>query len=246
MKAVKYAVGILLTILVLSVIGFVVWANTPLGPEPEAIAAIESDSLVDVDQGDWLTFTPTTNDVDTGFIFYPGGHVDYRSYAPLAHRIAAEGYFVVIVPMPLNLAVFSPGRAPDVTAAYPEIESWVIGGHSLGGSMAANYVYNNPDAMQGLILWASYPASNNNLTEFDIACASIYGSLDGRVDEIRESDTLLPEQTEWLEIEGGNHAQFGWYGPQSGDNPPQIGHLEQEDAVLAATLSFLDGFAVDG
>jgi hypothetical protein len=240
MKVAKYALGTLLAVLVLSVAGFVIWASTPLGPEQEALTAIESDSLVDVNQDHWLTFEPAMGDVDTGFIFYPGGRVDYRSYAPLARRIASEGYLVIIVPMPLNLAVFSPGRAEEVIEAYPEIERWVIGGHSLGGAMAANYVYTNPSATQGLILWASYPATSNNLTEFDIPCASIYGSLDGQIDEIRESHTLLPEHTQWVEIEGGNHAQFGWYGPQSGDNPPQIGHIEQEDAILAATLEFLN------
>ena len=72
-------------------------------------------------------------------IFYPGGRVDPRSYAPAARAIAAQGYLAVITPMPLNLAVFTPGRAAQVIAAYPEIHTWAIGGHSLGGAMAANF-----------------------------------------------------------------------------------------------------------
>lgn len=237
-------IRILGVVFIVLVIGFVVWASTPLGPEQEAVNALLSDNLVEVSQDDWLTFNPADSDVETGFIFYPGGRVDYRSYAPLARKIALEGYQVVIVPMPLNLAVFSPGRAQAVVEAYPEIESWVIGGHSLGGAMAANYVYNNPSSMQGLILWAAYPASSNNLAGFDIPCASIYGSEDGQVDKIRESATLLPEHTMWVEIAGGNHAQFGWYGPQSGDGLPQIEHVEQEDAILAATLDFLNNVTI--
>jgi pimeloyl-ACP methyl ester carboxylesterase len=184
-------------------------------------------------------FEPATGEADLGFIFYPGGRVDYRSYAPLAHRIAAEGYRVIIVSMPLNLAVFAPGRAAQVIQAYPEIEDWVIGGHSLGGAMAANYVYRHPQAVQGLVLWASFPASNNSLSDLDIPCLSIYGSQDGEVEKIRESAALLPADTRWVEITGGNHAQFGWYGPQSGDGQATIGHDEQQEAILTATLDFL-------
>jgi len=111
MKFVKYAARILLVVILIAIAGFVVWGSMPLGPGPEALAALQSDNQVEVTSGQWLLFEPATGEADLGFIFYPGGRVDYRSYAPLAHRIAAEGYRVIIVPMPLNLAVFAPGRA---------------------------------------------------------------------------------------------------------------------------------------
>ena len=102
--------------------------------------------------------------------------MDARSYAPAARAIAAQGYLVVIVPMPFNLAVFKPAAAEAVIAAHPEIEHWAIGGHSLGGAMAANYVYTHPDAVQGLVLWAAYPAGNNSLADRQLAVVSIYGT----------------------------------------------------------------------
>jgi hypothetical protein len=110
----------------------------------QAINALQSDSNVTVISGQWLTFKPTTTNYTTGLIIYPGGRVDYRSYAPLAHAIANEGYLTIIVPMPLNLAVFGANAANEVIASHPEITSWAIGGHSLGGTMAAQFAYQNP------------------------------------------------------------------------------------------------------
>ncbi len=135
-------------------------------PMPEALAALESDELVTVETEPWLIFTPTESTPTTGFIFYPGGKVDYRSYAPQARAIAEAGYLVIIPEMPLNLAVFNANAANDIITAYPDIENWAIGGHSLGGAMAAKYVYDNPDTMNGLVLWASYPAGSNDLVRY--------------------------------------------------------------------------------
>ncbi len=134
----------------------------------QAINALKSDSNVTVISGQWLTFKPTTTNYTTGLIIYPGGRVDYRSYAPLAHAIANEGYLTIIVHMPLNLAVFGANAANDIIASHPEIASWAIGGHSLGGTMAAQYAYQNPSKVQGLVLWAAYPASGNNLSKYNL------------------------------------------------------------------------------
>ena len=155
MKILKRLGLAVLILLVVAVAGFVVWAEMPLGPMPEALTALQSDAQVAVETDPWLSFMPTGQAPSTGLIIYPGGRVDARSYAPLAHQIAAAGYLVIIPPMPLNLAVFAPGRAAAVMAAHPEIQRWVIGGHSLGGSMAANFVYTNPGLMAGLVLLAS-------------------------------------------------------------------------------------------
>ena len=65
--------------------------------------------------------------------------------------------------MPLNLAVLNPGAAQDVIDAYPAIESWVIGGHSLGGAMAAAFADDHPGIVDGLVLLAAFPASWNDL-----------------------------------------------------------------------------------
>jgi hypothetical protein len=230
-------------LMVVLVLGFIGWGSTPAKPMPEALAALQPDSTVQVETGKWLVFTPLASKPTTGFIFYPGGRVDYRAYAPAARQIAAHGVLVVIVHMPLNLAVFNPGVAADVIATYPEIRNWVVGGHSLGGSMAANFAKSHPGVVRGLVLWASYPASSDDLSSSGMKALSISATLDGLSTpaKIEASHALLPADTVFVPIEGGDHAQFGWYGPQSGDNPATISRADQQSQIIQATLDFLAG-----
>jgi pimeloyl-ACP methyl ester carboxylesterase len=241
MRILKWVLLILLAIVLLVAAGFTVWAYTPLGPMPEAIAALQSDAQVQVTTSPWLTFAPAGTQPTTGFIFYPGGRVDPRSYAPAARAIAAQGYLVTIAPMPFNLAVFKPAAADAVIAAHPEIKHWVIGGHSLGGAMAANYVYSHPDAVEGMALWAGYPADNNSLADRKLPVVSIYGTNDGLASRFKVDATraLLPANTQYVPIEGGNHAQMGWYGTQPGDGTATISREEQQQQVVAATIELL-------
>lgn len=133
-------------ILILGLLGFVVWGETPLPASPTALDALQSTPNISVETIDSaIVFRPTAPGVSAGFIFYPGGRVDYRAYAPLLSEISARGYLVVLVPMPLNLAVFGVEKARAVIEAFPEIKHWAIGGHSLGGSMAAQFTQNHPD-----------------------------------------------------------------------------------------------------
>jgi hypothetical protein len=231
-------ISILLAVLVG---GFILWGETPAKPMPEALTALQSDAQVTVTTGKWIIFAPTVSQPETGFIIYPGGRVDYRAYAPAAHQIAAQGYLVVIVHMPLNLAVTDAGAAADVITAYPAIKHWAVGGHSLGGSMAANFSHSHPDAISGLVLWASYPAGSDNLSASGLKVLSISGTLDGLSTpaKIAASVPLLPADTVWVPIEGGDHAQFGWYGPQSGDHPATISREEQQAQIVQATAEFL-------
>ena len=111
----------------------------------------------------------------------------------------------------------------------------------LGGAMAANYVHSNPEAAHGLVLWAAYPTASGDLSGYQLAASSIYGTRDGlaTLDEINASRPLLPPDTQWVDIEGVNHAQFGWYGPQAGDNEPAISREEQQAQIVVATLQLL-------
>lgn len=231
-----WLVPVLLLVLVAA---FVAWASTGPGPMPEALAALESDDLVRVETDPWLVFQPASGEAATGLILYPGGRVDPRAYAPAARAIAEEGYLVTIVPMPLDLAFFAPDRAAEVMAAFPEVERWAVGGHSLGGAMSARFAARNPGAVDGLVLWASYPAGGDDVA--DLTVTSIYGTRDGVAtqEEIEASGALLPSDTEWVAIEGGNHAQFGWYGPQGGDNVATVSMEEQQAQIVAATLALL-------
>ena len=220
------------------------WASGASGPMPEAVQALESTSAVRVEAKPWLIFTPVGQEPTMGFIFYPGGKVDPRSYAPMAQAIAEQGYLVVIPPMPLNLAVLSPGEAADVIKAFPEIETWVVGGHSLGGAMAANYARKHPDQISGMVLLAAYPANSDDLSQSDLEVLSMYGTNDQVADyaKIEASKALLPSDSQFLPIEGGNHAGFGWYGPQSGDGEATISREEQQAQVVQAIMDFLRNF----
>jgi len=238
-KRVLLALGLILAI---AVAGFLLWANNSLPPMPEALSAMQSDSQVQVTEDGWIVFQPVGVQPDTGVILYPGGRVDPRAYAPAARAIAEQGYQVVIVPMPLNLAVLAPDRAEGVIAAYPDIEHWVIGGHSLGGAMAARFADQHPDEIQGLFLWAAYPPDSNDLSDLVLPVVSIIGSQDGlgTGEGVNSTWHLLPQDTQLVVIEGGNHAQFGWYGAQPGDAEAAISRTDQQAQTLKATLGILD------
>ena len=240
----KLWIGILIGIVVilgLGIGGFIFWASNPYPAMPEALISLESDALVRVETDPWITFIPEDQSPNTGFIFYPGGLVEAEAYAPPARTLAESGFLVIITPMPLNLAVLNSGVAAEVITAYPEIENWVIGGHSLGGSMAASFADQNPELIDGLVLWASYPAESNDLSDQPLAVTSIYSTLDGVAlpETVLASEPLLPINAIWTAIEGGNHAQFGWYGPQEGDKLATISREEQQSQVVEATLEIL-------
>lgn len=152
-KTLKIVLIAVAVVLVVAAAGFFAWTRLAgYIASPEAAALAET---AKTPQG-WYTFEPA-QPTDTGFVFYPGGLVDPAAYAPLMKQVSERGIMTVIVPMPFDLAVFGAGRAHDVIAAYPDIKHWIIGGHSLGGSMAAGFVEDNPAAVEGLVLLASYP-----------------------------------------------------------------------------------------
>jgi dienelactone hydrolase len=234
---------ILFTVLLvvsLGLAGFIFWANNALGPMPEAEAAMQSDASVQVSKDEWIIFQPTGGNPQTGLIIYPGGRVDPVSYAPIARQIAAQGYLVSIVPMPLNLAFFGANRAGEIMEAFPQIENWAIAGHSLGGSMAASFSESHAD-VDGLVLWAAYPAGSSDLSDNTLEVSSISSTNDGLVtpDDIATSVPLLPPGASFMQIQGGNHAQFGWYGDQPGDGIATISRQDQQNQIAAETLRIL-------
>lgn len=246
-KPIKTALIVIAAILLAGIAGFVIWGLTPPGPDSTALAALESNPDVTVeDRGDFIVFTPTANTPVTGFILYPGGHVDCRSYAPVAQQIAARGYKVFIVRMPLSLAVFGIDKADDVIAVFPGIRYWVIGGHSLGGTMAASYAGQHPFRVGGVAFWASYPAGGDDLSSTGLKGLSTFGSNDGVLDMETYTATAaqLPPGTIRQVIAGGNHAQFGNYGVQPGDGTATISAADQQRQAADLTVRLLR--AVEG
>lgn len=223
----------------LVVFGGAAYFAIPQPELPEAAGAQRSTTDVTFEiEDDRLRFLPTARQPTTGLIIYPGGKVSAGAYAPLAQAIAAEGYLVEVVSMPLNLAVLGIGRATDVIEAHPGIRHWAIGGHSLGGAMAAQYA--GDDArIEALALWASYSATD--LSDRDLLVLVVYGSLDAGAPGFVSPDRLanLPAAPTIEVIDGGNHEQMGWYVGQPNDPPATISRAAQQERVVDATVDLL-------
>ncbi|GAB4397994.1 MAG: alpha/beta hydrolase [Anaerolineales bacterium] len=235
----------LLILLILSTGGFILWAETPSQPGENALAALQSDTVVQVVQhGNYISFEPVGATPTTGFIFYPGGHVDFRAYAPILRRIAAQGYLVVLVRVKLNLAFFDVEAGAPAFNDFPQITHWVTGGHSLGGVAAAYFAHAHLQQINGIVFWASYPA-DDRLKDSGIKMLSVYGTEDGGLDngaKIEEYKAFQTPDTQFVVIQGGNHAQFGDYGPQPGDKPATISYESQWQQATDATVQFLASF----
>lgn len=217
----------------------------PLSAESTAVAAMESDTKVTVtESSERIVLAPSEATASSvGVFFQPGAKVDARAYVPALRELAADGHTVVIVKQPLGIAFFSIGALDGVKADYPELTSWVIGGHSLGGTVAAMEAVDadtGPAPVTGLFFWASYPADSIRDT-FDGSVASISGSKDGLATpaKIKASKSDLPKDTDYTVVKGACHAQFGDYGPQPGDGTPTITNEEAQADITSATRSFV-------
>lgn len=218
---------VFLAVIALLCIGFAVYVGNYYHAAEEAVQAMSviDDISVNRTDRDALVFAPP--EPKAGLIFYPGGKVEYTAYSPLMRACAEEGFLCVLVKMPCNLAVLDMNAADGIAEQYPEIENWYIGGHSLGGAMAAAYAAEHSGDLNGLILLAAY--STKNLGDSDLRVLSFYGSEDQvlNLEKYEEYKTNLPADAVEVIIDGGCHAGFGNYGPQKGDGVPVITHTEQ-------------------
>ncbi len=234
---------IVVGVLVLMVIGFVVWASGAYQPDGVAISAMDGSDKVRVTESrNMVIIEPMLykNDGErkTGFIFYPGGKVEEDAYAPVLSKIAENGFRVILLRMPLNLAVFHTA-APDAVFPLYRDTDWYIGGHSLGGSMAAIYAYEHMDKVKGLILLGSYPPKGNDFSTSTLPLLSVFGSMDMGIEEILANKVLLPKTAEFVELPGGNHAQIGNYGVQKGDGAASISREDQQGKTIDAIVDFM-------
>ena len=205
----------------------------------DAINSFMTENPVEVrkDQNGNLIFEPELESASTGLIFYPGGKVEHTAYIPLMKYLASEGVFCVLVEMPFRLAVLDMDAAERIKEQYPEIENWYIGGHSLGGSMAASYLEDHANQYEGLLLLGSY--STADLSQTDLSVLSVYGSEDRVLnrENYESNKTNLPEGFSEVVLEGGCHAYFGMYGAQDGDGVPTITQEEQIALTVDAFLT---------
>lgn len=241
MTQLKKIATVVLFLILLGIIVFLSWARFTYRSSEEVNKYLKSHYKVFVtNKEQWIAFKPKHMSDKIGVIFYPGAKVEPESYAPLASQLARKGYLVVITKMPLNLAMFDSNRADLVMKEFRYIDSWYIGGHSLGGAMASKYAMDQNKKIEGLYLLGAYPAYDMRSSPLDVL--SIYGTKDGLAtkEEVLESRELLPESTEMVKIEGGNHSQFGSYGFQRKDGVATISRNEQQRLVVKAIDAFIE------
>jgi len=205
----------------------------------------------------YFAFEPE-DEATTGFIFYPGAGVSADSYNSWLEDLAEEGYLTVSTKMPFNLSVLDVNAALRIQNKFPNIDTWILGGHSLGGAMSIELIKKNltNDKFDGLVLLAAYPGATTNISGWNGQVLTLSGSNDlvTTPDEIEEGKSRLPSGvpvtavnqftagagTIYYEIEGGNHAQFGNYGVQTGDGTATISAEIQQNEVVTSIQTFLE------
>ena len=228
--------------------GFLLWAYHPMGPEAAARACLDCPDGMEIRQERFgLALIPRGESPPqpVGVIFYPGGRVHHLSYLPVLQRLVDLGYPVFLVQMPCYMAVFDYRRAGKVMVMHPEVRQWVIGGHSLGGAMAAHYAIRQPEGFRGVFLWGAYPSERDDLCGLGLAVQVICADCDGVTtrEKVARVRAQLPADARWRVIEGGNHAQFGAYGAEKKDRPAALPAEAQWDLIAEEMGAFLSGMA---
>lgn len=225
----------------LAAICFLIWSQITYKPTNELKELVDLSEVIDNKEGSIYVFTPEEQS-EVGIILYPGAKVEALAYSYLAEQLADEGYNVFIPSMPLNFAVFGINRADDVMQLDESITTWYIGGHSLGGSMAAAYTKKHPDKIDGLFFLGSYTNDSYNLSELTTPSLSIYAEFDGlsTLNKIEKNRIYNPKSTKYVEIKGGNHAQFGMYGAQKNDLEASISTKKQQDLTIKEIINWLE------
>jgi len=179
-------------------------------------------------------------DETVGFLFYPGGKVEHTAYEPLMLELASKGVLCVLIEMPFRLAVLDVNAADGVQALYPQVSHWYIGGHSLGGSMAASYYAAHADRLDGLVLLGAY--STADLSKGGYEVLSIFGSEDRvmNAEKYESYKANLPDDFTEIVIAGGCHGYFGMYGEQAGDGTPTIDAEDQIRQTAAYIMDFIE------
>ncbi len=176
-----------------------------------------------------------------GLVLYPGAKIEPAAYVPLARKLASRGVFCVVVKMPFNIASLDINAATRVMAEYPQVGSWWIGGHSLGGAMAAQYASEHGSQLAGIVFLAAYSAAD--LSDTNLKACVVYGTDDGvlNFDKFEQAKRNLPADASVLAIEGGNHAGFGCYGAQRYDGQASISPSDQQDQTAQAVAQAILG-----
>ncbi|MTA82196.1 MAG: alpha/beta hydrolase [Actinobacteria bacterium] len=241
----------LLVVLSIGWLAIVGWLM-PAGATDTALQALASDSSVTVvDSPTQVALIPSSDVGATGFLFQPGAKVDARAYVSALRPLALAGHVIVIAKQPLGIAFLATNAIDSARSEFPDVTKWVVGGHSLGGTVAALQAagaqVQSSDSgsasvapIVGLVLFASYPAAD--MSDSNMPVLSLSGEKDGlsTPDAIAASRPNLPSSTTFIEIPGANHASFGDYGMQFGDGVATASLANAHAAITKATLDFVN------
>ncbi|MEG1331947.1 MAG: alpha/beta fold hydrolase [Eubacterium sp.] len=216
-----------LAVILTLTISFFVYVSDYYRADAVAQMTLEMDDHIEAIGND-IILSPTTPS-DTGLVFYPGAKVEAIAYLPILEKLKQNGVTCVLVKMPFNMAIFDVNAADSIFEQFPEIKKWYIGGHSMGGAMASSYAAKHQDTVDGLILLGAYIYGDYPPEK----ALTIYGTFNSDLEE------KMPYTENRIVIDGGNHAQFGNYGPQKGDPPATITSDEQQNIAVSAILDFI-------
>ncbi|MFC3121512.1 alpha/beta hydrolase [Agaribacter flavus] len=201
----------------------------------------ESNALITFEEHkEYFRYTPT-HQFDEVLIFFPGALVDTRAYLPLSKQLAEKNISVYLIKMPLRQARLGYHKPISLNLLSDESKTYTLVGHSQGAKMAAQLVYENPALFDRLVLIGTTHPRDISIANSSIPIMKIYGSRDGVADEntIMANKSKLPSHTQFLKIEGANHAQFAYYGFQLGDSAADIDRETQQSITLTNILSFI-------
>lgn len=232
---------ILKTIWILAGLLFTIWLFYSYESDGVDKSFLQSNNLVKVeDASDYYLFEPK-KEFKNVVIFFPGAMVETEAYVPLCRRLANQDMKVYLIKMPWRLASKGYKKPKDLHLFEDTSKNYILAGHSQGGKMAAQFVYENPKLIDKLILIGTSHPRDISLATIEIPVLKIYGSKDGVADEgsIMQNKSKLPKETKYLRIEGANHCQFGYYGFQLGDDKADISREQQQKETLEAMVSFI-------
>lgn len=218
-------------------------------------ALLASDRLVHVLNGpDGMVFLPASDRAKAALIFLPGGTIDPEAYVPLVRHIAAAGHPAAIVPLPYRMAPTETSRGELWRRIGSTRKYWgaerplVLAGHSRGAALAGGFAAQHAAALDGLALVGTTHPREVDLSRLTIPVLKVFGSRDcvAAPEAARANRARLPAHTQWIEIAGANHAQFGYYGRQLQDCTATITRDEQQRQLRQALLAFLERLRLHG
>lgn len=226
-KGIKITIISIISMILIITGSFFIWANDYYKAEDLAVTAMNMGNYIETVENLKILSPDTPN--GTGIIFYPGAKVEDISYIPILNKLKNAGYTCVLIKMPFNMAIFDSTAADRVFDILPNIKSWYMAGHSMGGAIASDYAAKNQDKVDGLILMGAYIYGDYPPEK----ALTVYGTFNSNLEKnINYTENII-------KIEGGNHAQFGNYGKQKGDPDATISAEIQQDITVEAIVDFI-------